>query len=67
MAPDLTQIFINLYEKYHPIEISPVMTEKEKVPYMIEWYMEYRRNMMASGIKADVIKKSVAISKLRLR
>ena len=67
MPPELMQVFLNLYEKYHPIEISMEMSEKEKVPYMVEWYQEFRRNMMASGIRKDTIKKSVEISKLRLR
>jgi len=67
MPPDLIKVFISLYDKYHPIEISTEISEEAKVPYMVEWYQAARRNMMMSGIRKDVIKKSVEISKLRLR
>lgn len=56
-----------LLAKYYPIEVDPKMTEKEKIPYMVEWYQQIHDLLVKCSIRQASIEGMVSASSARLR
>ena len=49
-----------IFKKYYPIEIDPVMPIDKKIPLMREWYSTVHALMLDEGVTKDAIKEAVA-------
>ncbi|XP_010523701.1 PREDICTED: LOW QUALITY PROTEIN: 7-methylguanosine phosphate-specific 5'-nucleotidase A [Tarenaya hassleriana] len=56
-----------LYEYYHPLEISPAIPVEEKTSLMEEWWGKTHGLLIEGGLTFDAIKKSVADSSIAFR
>jgi 5'-nucleotidase len=49
-----------LFNKYHPIEISATISQKEKAEKMREWWLSHYKLLADSGLDETTIKKAVS-------
>ena len=50
-----------VFQKYYPIEIDPVMSVDQKIPHMREWYETNHSMMLREGITRDSITQATAL------
>jgi len=67
LTPDYSQKAHDLYDKYHPIEIDPVIPLIEKKKAMEEWWTVHYNLLIKSGLNKKDIQKAVDSGKIRLR
>uniref|UniRef100_A0A2P2I1C9 5'-nucleotidase n=1 Tax=Hirondellea gigas TaxID=1518452 RepID=A0A2P2I1C9_9CRUS len=56
-----------LLDKYYPIEVSPTMTEQEKIPHMMEWYTQVHELLVRCKLNRRTLTTAVANSNTKLR
>lgn len=56
-----------LYDYYHPLEISPTLPIKEKAKLMEEWWGKTHSLLIEGGLTCDAIRQSVANSRIAFR
>jgi hypothetical protein len=49
----------DLYSRFHPYEIHPNMTVKEKTPYMEQWYRTSEALLAGSNVSAENVENQV--------
>jgi len=59
--------YMDLKEKYYPIEISPDLTNEEKLPYMIEWWGKCNEALLEEKTHKDAIADIVSETELPYR
>uniref|UniRef100_A0A1I7ZL58 5'-nucleotidase n=1 Tax=Steinernema glaseri TaxID=37863 RepID=A0A1I7ZL58_9BILA len=67
MDPTLGQKFIDLKEKYLPIEFCSTMTIAEKIPHMEDWWRTSHGHIIEARFTEKVIEKCVVESKVEIR
>ncbi len=71
LTKDYTEKAQALFNKYHPIEISVAISEKEKAKKMLEWWSTHYNLLAESGLNEKTIKQAVTDlikeAKIRLR
>ena len=67
LTPDYSQKAKELYAKYHPIEIDPNISLKEKKKAMREWWMAHFDLLIRSGLNKRDLKKVVESDRIKLR
>ncbi|XP_072957050.1 uncharacterized protein [Typha angustifolia] len=65
--PDFDAKRQELYEYYHPLEISPTLPIEEKTKLMEEWWEKTHGLLIEGGLTYDAIKKSVADATIAFR
>jgi hypothetical protein len=58
---------VELYVKYHPIEVDVHMDVSEKIPYMIEWWRSAQILFVLSNLTKTIIRQLVHQSKMELK
>ncbi|XP_018016500.1 cytosolic 5'-nucleotidase 3 isoform X2 [Hyalella azteca] len=56
-----------LLDKYYPVEISPHLTEQEKIPQMVDWYKQVQELLARSRITSISVRQMVEESNTQLR
>ncbi|KAI8051412.1 pyrimidine 5'-nucleotidase [Gilbertella persicaria] len=56
-----------IYNKYYPIEIDQSMTHEEKVPYMMQWWVEAHASLIAQKISKHDLEEMARNVKIELR
>jgi 5'-nucleotidase len=59
--------FIDLHDKYYPIEICHEMTTEQKIPLMEEWYRTGNALIVEMGLNLDIIRQAVRTVNVHLR
>lgn len=67
LTPDYAEKAHALFEKYHPIEVDPTLSRKEKEKAMDEWWRTHFKLLIASGLEKSDLEKAVASGKVKLR
>lgn len=67
IADSIIQELRTLKEKYFPIEMSTVLTEEEKIPYMIEWWISAINIAAKAGVQKRLLPAMVRESRAVLR
>ncbi len=67
LAPGYSKKAFELFDKYHPLEISPELTREEKAGYMEEWWTTHHNLMLEAGFSIGVVKDIVDKDKIHLR
>ncbi|XP_075414320.1 cytosolic 5'-nucleotidase 3A isoform X2 [Tenrec ecaudatus] len=67
VTDDYRKKFLQLKEKYYPIEVDPVLTLDEKYPYMVEWYTKSHGLLIEQALPKTKIKEIVEESDLMLK
>lgn len=67
LSKDYVQKAFALYDKYHPIEIDPNISNDDKNKYMIEWWTEHLKLKIASGMNKSVLEDIITKDKIQLR
>ena len=67
LTPDYSQKAKELYAKYHPIEIDPNISLKEKKKAMREWWMAHFDLLIRSGLNKRDLKKVVESDRIKLK
>ncbi|ETV76508.1 HAD hydrolase, family IE, variant [Aphanomyces astaci] len=56
-----------LFQQFYPIEISPLLTQDEKEPHMVQWWERSHKIMVDYGLHAHHIKDAVANADITFR
>lgn len=67
VSPEIKLKFDSLRNTYLPIELDATMTNDEKVPYMIEWWVKSQNLTVSTNIHRDNVVEMVKQSKTSLR
>jgi len=67
LTPDYPQKAHDLFDKYHPIEISDKVSLKEKIRKMREWWDKHHELLIKCGLNKKVIKEVVKKRELKFR
>uniref|UniRef100_A0A914EL76 5'-nucleotidase n=1 Tax=Acrobeloides nanus TaxID=290746 RepID=A0A914EL76_9BILA len=64
--PELENMYNEMVKKFHAIEICPLMSNEEKIPYMVEWWTKSQQYTIKAGLSKLDIKEKVSLSNLNL-
>jgi 5'-nucleotidase len=67
LSPDYTKQSYALFDHYHPIEIDPALSERQKIPLMEEWWAKHLGIIVKYGMTRDIESKVVSIQAKYLR
>ena len=67
LSPDYRKKAQELFDKYHPIEMDPNISFKEKKKAMLEWWTTHFDLLIKSGLNKNDLKKVVESSKVQFR
>lgn len=67
LTPDYSAKAQALYDRYHPLEISPDLNKEEKNKLMHEWWKTHYDLLIESGLTKDDLKKVVTSKKISFR
>ncbi|MBN1325676.1 haloacid dehalogenase-like hydrolase [Candidatus Falkowbacteria bacterium] len=67
LTPDYPQKAQELFEKYHPQELDPKISKKEKSKIMEEWWRAHNKLLIASGLNIKDIESAVKHEHIQFR